>query len=187
MLLRLNESSFGDSNPDQAFFFLFGDISDESIQPLVEFVFQSNFAQKNKPAVLNVVICSGGGSMTAAMCAVDCIRGSLIPVRCIGLGTIASAALLIFLSGTKGMRVVTENTSVLSHWWQWGASGTPHMLAAAVKEFDLTTKRMIAHYVRCTKLKEKEVIKYLLPKEDMYLTTEEVIKFGIADVVADLK
>jgi ATP-dependent Clp protease, protease subunit len=68
------------------------------------------------------------------------------PIRTIGLGQIASAGLLIFASGSKGQRILTPNTSILSHQYSWGAFGKEHELFATVKEFDLTTKRMIAHY-----------------------------------------
>jgi ATP-dependent Clp protease protease subunit len=187
MLLKLNDAMFGNATPDQSFYMLFGDVNTDVAKEVCEWIMQANFATDNKPVVLNLVICSPGGDMNAANAIIDVMRGSHIPVRCVGLGQIASAGLLIFIAGEKGMRVLTENTSIMSHWWNWGAAGSPHELMAAVKEFDLTTKRMISHYVKCTKLKEKDVIKYLLPKEDAYLTTDEALKYGICDIVSKLK
>ena len=80
---------------------------------------------------------------------------------------IASAGLLIFISGARGKRLLTPNTSILSHQFTWGSFGKEHELFAAVKEFDLTTKRMIQHYKKCTGLSDKDIRKYLLPPQDV--------------------
>ena len=100
---------------------------------------------------------------------------------------IASAGLLIFISGTKGKRLLTPNTSILSHQFTWGSFGKEHELFAAVKEFDLTTKRMIKHYKKCTGLTDKDIRKYLLPPQDVWLSAAEALKLGICDDVKEMK
>ena len=100
---------------------------------------------------------------------------------------IASAGLLIFISGTKGKRLLTPNTSILSHQFSWGSFGKEHELFAAVKEFDLTTKRMIKHYKKCTGLTDKDIRKYLLPPQDVWLSAPEARKLGICDNVKEMK
>ena len=44
---------------------------------------------------------------------------------------------------------------------------------------------MIDHYKKCTGLSEKEIRKYLLPPEDVWLTAKEAVKYGIADEVVE--
>jgi len=56
-------------------------------------------------------------------------------------------------------------------------------LFAQVKEFELSTKRMIEHYKKCTGLTEKDIRKYLLPPEDVWLSATESRKLGICDAV----
>jgi ATP-dependent Clp protease protease subunit len=187
MLLKLNDSSFNNKNPTQSFYMMFGEIDAAIAKECCEWIFQANFNIEDKPQVLNLVINSPGGDITAANAIIDVMRGSHIPIRTIGLGQIASAGLMIFIAGEKGMRTITENTSIMSHVYSWGSSGKNHELIAAVKEFDLTTKRMISHYKKCTGLTEKEIIKHLLPKEDVYLCADDAIKFGICDCVTNLK
>ena len=152
----------------------------------IEWIFDANFAEE-RPQVLNLLICSPGGDLNAAFALIDTMRGSKIPVNTIGLGQIASAGLMIFISGDKGNRVLTPNTSILSHQYTWGAFGKEHELFATVKEFDLTTKRLIAHYKKCTGMKEEQIREILLPAHDVWLDAQEAKKYGLCDLVKDLK
>jgi len=91
---------------------------------------------------------------------------------------IASCGLLMFISGTKGRRVLTPNTSILSHQYSWGTYGKEHELIAVEKEYDLTTERMVNHYKKCTGLSEKDIRKYLLPAHDVWLSAKEAKKLA---------
>jgi ATP-dependent Clp protease protease subunit len=137
--------------------------------------------------MLNMIITTPGGDLNAAFALVDTMRGSAIPIRTIGLGQIASAGLMIFIAGATGQRILTPNTSILSHQYSWGAFGKEHELFAQIKEFDLTTKRMIAHYKKCTGLKEDQIREYLLPPQDIWLSAAESKKLGLCDDVKDLR
>ena len=162
------------------------EISLSTCKQAIEWILEANFAEE-RPDMLNMIICSPGGDLNAAFALVDTMRGSAIPIRTIGLGQIASAGLLIFISGTKGQRILTPNTSILSHQYSWGAFGKEHELFATVKEFDLTTKKMIAHYKKCTGLNEKKIREVLLPAHDVWLDAQEAKKYGLCDLVKDLK
>ena len=107
------------------------------------------------------MICSPGGAMPECFALIDIMKGSRIPIHTVGLGCIASCGLLLFITGEKGHRVLTPNTSILSHQFSWGSYGKEHELFAQVKEFELSTVRMIDHYKKCTGLKEKEIREYL--------------------------
>jgi ATP-dependent Clp protease protease subunit len=89
----------------------------------------------------------------------------------------------MFISGTKGRRILTPNTSILSHQYSWGSFGKEHELFAQIKEYDLTTERMIAHYKKCTGLSEKEIREYLLPASDVWLSAKEAKKLGLCDEI----
>ena len=161
------------------------DISLSSSKGVVEWIFEANFADE-RPELLNLIICSPGGDLNAAFAVIDVMRGSAIPVRTIGLGQIASAGLMMFIAGAKGHRLLTPNTSILSHQYSWGAFGKEHELFATVKEFDLTTKKMIEHYKKCSGLPEKKIREVLLPPQDMWLSPQEAKKLGLCDDVKDL-
>jgi ATP-dependent Clp protease protease subunit len=168
-----------------SFLLLMEEISLASVKTAVEWIFEANFSEE-RPELLNLIITSPGGDLNAAFALIDTMRGSAIPIRTIGLGQIASAGLMIFIAGTKGQRLLTPNTSILSHQYSWGAIGKEHELFATVKEFDLTTKKMIAHYKKCTGLNEAEIRKMLLPPQDIWLSAAEAKKLGLCDDVKEL-
>ena len=185
MLNKLN-LTIGEENEPQHLFFLFmEEVSLSSVKPLVEWIFECNFTEK-RPESLNLIITSPGGDLNAAFAVIDTMRGSAVPIRTIGLGQIASAGLMMFIAGTKGQRILTPNTSILSHQYSWGAFGKEHELFATVKEFDLTTKKMIQHYKKCTGLTESKIREILLPPQDIWLSPQEAKKLGLCDDVKEL-
>lgn len=184
MMNKLNLQLKEDTS-QHSFYLLMEGISLSSCKTVVEWIFEANFTEE-RPDMLNLIITSPGGGLNAAFAVIDTMRGSAIPVRTIGLGQIASAGLMIFIAGDKGKRILTPNTSILSHQYTWGAFGKEHELFATVKEFDLTTKKMIAHYKRCTGLSEAKIREILLPPQDMWLSPQEAKKLGICDDIKEL-
>ena len=159
------------------------EVTQETMKPLIDWIISENFNRDNKKKELTLGICSPGGDLNACFALIDVMKGSKIPIRTIGMGMIASCGLLMFISGTKGRRVLTPNTSILSHQYSWGTFGKEHELFAVVKEFDLTTQRMIDHYKKCTGLSEESIRKYLLPPEDVWLSAKEAKKLGLCDAI----
>jgi|TARA_R110000787_G_scaffold817_2_gene2983 ATP-dependent Clp protease protease subunit len=162
-----------------------GDVTETTMIPLVEWILASNLS--NKPhKELTLGICSPGGDLNACFALIDVMKGSRIPIKTIGMGMIASCGLLMFISGTKGKRILTPNTSILSHQYSWGSYGKEHELFATVKEFELTTKRMITHYKKCTGLTEKLIREKLLPPHDVWLDANQAKKLGICDKIQEM-
>jgi ATP-dependent Clp protease protease subunit len=159
------------------------DVTQETIKPLIDWIIAENYNKEKKKKELTLGICSPGGDLNACFALVDVMKGSTIPIRTIGMGMIASCGLVMFISGTKGRRILTPNTSILSHQYSWGTYGKEHELFAVVKEYDLTTQRMIAHYRKCTGLSEKDIRKYLLPPHDVWLSAKEAKKLGLCDTI----
>ncbi len=159
------------------------DVTQESMKPLIDWIIAENFNQEKKKKELTLGICSPGGDLNACFALVDVMKGSKIPIRTIGMGMIASCGLLMFISGEKGRRILTPNTSILSHQYSWGTYGKEHELFAQVKEYDLTTERIVNHYKKCTGLTEKDIRKYLLPPHDVWLSAKEAKKLGLCDSI----
>ena len=95
------------------------DVTQESMKPLIDWIISENFNQDKKKKELTLGICSPGGDLNACFALVDVMKGSKIPIRTIGMGMIASCGLLMFISGEKGRRILTPNTSILSHQYSW--------------------------------------------------------------------
>ena len=156
----------------------------DSAKPIVQWIIEKNLLPSNeRPKELTLIINSPGGSVHAAFALIDTMKGSAIPIKTVGLGLIASCGVLTFMAGEKGRRILTPNTSILSHQYSWGSSGKEHELFARVREFELSTERMLEHYKKCTGLKEKVIREILLPPEDKWLSAKEAVKYGIADKI----
>ena len=124
--------------------------------------------------------------MSTAFALIDVMRSSNIPVKTVGLGQIGSAGLLIFLAGSPGRRILTPNTSILSHQFSWGSDGKVHELFATMKEFELTQKRMVQHYKDCTGLDDETIRAKLLPPHDVWLSAQEALALNICDAISEL-
>ena len=160
-------------------------VDNDSIKPVIEWIIKENLREAERKEYLTLIICSPGGSLDSCFALIDTMKGSKVPIHTVGIGCIASCGLLMFITGQKGFRVLTPNTSILSHQYTWGSGGKEHELFGKLKEFELTTKRMIAHYKKCTGLKEKDIRKFLLPETDAWLSAKEAMKLGICDKVKE--
>ena len=172
---------------DNGMYVFMGEVAEDTIKPIIEWILVENHVVKKKKKELLLMICSDGGSMENAFALIDVMKSSSIPVKTVGLGSIASCGLLIFLAGTKGRRVLTPNTSILSHQYSWGSDGKHHELWAVTKEFGLAHQRMIRHYGESTGLDEETIKTKLLPANDVYLSAEEALALGICDYISDLR
>jgi ATP-dependent Clp protease protease subunit len=158
-------------------------IEHDSVRPVIEWILHENYVRKKKLKELILMICSEGGDLEPAFALIDVMKNSKIPIKTVGLGQIASCGLLIFLAGTPGRRVLTPNTSILSHQFSWGNEGKAHELFATVKEFELTQRRMLELYKESTQLDEATIKTVLLPPQDVYLSAEEALAYNICDQI----
>ena len=96
-------------------------------KPVINTIIEKNLLpQKERPKEITLIINSPGGEVHSAFALIDTMKGSAIPIKTVGLGMIASCGILTFMAGTKGRRVITPNTSILSHQYSWGSVGKEH-------------------------------------------------------------
>lgn len=175
------------SMTERGVYYFANEFSTATTKDVITWILDSNLQEHNKFEQLTLMITSYGGDLMAAFALIDVMRGSAIPIHTIGLGIIASAGLMTFIAGEPGHRLITPNTSILSHQWSAGAFGKEHELLATGRQFDLTTKRMIAHYKKCTGLDEAIIREKLLPPQDVWLNSQEAKKYNLADSVKELR
>jgi ATP-dependent Clp protease protease subunit len=182
----LNEKTPGQKLQDSGMYVFMDEVNSESIRPIIEWILCENFVNKKKRKELLLMICSEGGDVSAAFALIDVMRSSNIFIKTVGLGSISSAGLLIFLAGSPGRRILTPNTSILSHQFSWGSDGKAHELFATMREFELTHQRMVDHYKLCTNLAEDTIKKSLLPPHDVWLSAKEALDLNICDSISEL-
>lgn len=158
----------------------------DSTKPVITWIMENNLLPDSKrPDYLTLVINSPGGNVHACFALIDAMKTSAIPVRTMGLGLIASCGILTFMAGEKGHRTITQNTSIMSHQYSWGSVGKEHELFGRMREYELSSERMINHYKKCTGLSESKIRKFLLPETDVWLSSEEAVEYGIADKIVE--
>ena len=103
--------------------FLIGEINDNVAIDVSQKILSIDLINQSldKPEPINLIINSGGGSMSSAWQICDMMDFVSSPVHTVGLGLVGSAALVIFMNGKKGKRTLSSRCSVLSHQYSWGA------------------------------------------------------------------
>ena len=169
---------------DNSTYLFMDDFDPKTVRPVIDWILRCNFLPDSKrPNSLRLIINSPGGCLNSCFALIDTMKGSAIPVHTLGIGQISSCGILTFMSGAKGHRVLTPMTSILSHQYSWGSMGKSHELMARVREFELTTQRMMALYKHCTGLSEAKIKEVLLPAQDVWLSADEAVEYGIADSI----
>lgn len=165
--------------------FLAGEINEATSIDVSQKLLSIDMINKNleRPEPINLIINSGGGLLSSAWQICDMMDFIDSHVYTIGLGEIASAALMIFMNGKKGHRSVSSRCSIMSHQYSSGIVGKHSDLLAVRREQDFNHDKILKHYKETTGLSEKVILKNLLQEHDVWLSPEEAIKFNMADKV----
>ena len=165
--------------------FLTGEIEEENIRKAVQWILYENFQSQDTNKMLTLYINSQGGSLYDALSLVDVMDASLRPIRTIAIGSIMSAAFLIFVSGNKGHRIVAKNCGIMCHQFSDSVENKYHDIKAAVREADLCNERMLSVLRNASGMNSTNLKKKILSTTDAYMSAEELIEFGLADRLLD--
>ena len=164
---------------------LYGEIADQSVAEVTNVIISSHYLKK-RPEKITILLNTEGGLLHSAFALIEVITSSKIPIEIVALGQCISAGVLIFMSGTKGMRYVTPTCTVMSHSFSTEIQGNSYDLNAIQKELKHTHERMINHYMEHTDQTRVSIETHLIGTQDRWLTPEDVVKFGIADSIRPL-
>lgn len=159
--------------------FLHGEIDSEKVDNILRWLTFENLEGHRKH--LTLYINSTGGNLYDAFALIDAMRASHIPVYTVGMGSIMSAAFMIFVSGEKGHRFLAPNTGIMCHEFSEEIYGKHHDIRASLAEADHCAKRMSDILVRATGHDAKWVKKELLNPTDQWFTAEQAVELGLAD------
>jgi ATP-dependent Clp protease protease subunit len=171
---------------DYGIIYLSGAINGGNAESVCKEIIEYNI--KGEVNQLQMIINSPGGSCPAGFSIIDIMEWSRIPIYTTGIGMIASMGLLIFMTGEKGRRVITPRTSILSHRFSAFNFGNHSQLIAGRKEEDLEHERILQHYLTYSNIKDKVALEnYLLRDVDTWLSPDEAIQHGLADIIEPLR
>lgn len=161
-------------------------LSVEYFHPCLNLLYAEAFSyiENSDQPYIPIVINSYGGYTDCLSTLLDCIQGSSKPVITIATGVDMSCGCGLFVSGTKGLRIIGQNTTSLIHQvasFSWGKtsdieSDTKHLT-------DLNDKLAYSLYDKAGGHEDgytKNLIKENF-NADLYLSADEMIKHGWAD------
>jgi ATP-dependent Clp protease protease subunit len=132
---------------------------------------------------MRLYINSEGGNLIDAFALIDVMRTSPVPIITVGMGNLMSSAFMIFAAGTKGQRAIARNTSIMIHQFNHDYAGKYHDMKAYAEEIDRINYRMVAELARTSTLSESEVSTKLLKPSDVWLSAEQLVNLGVADII----
>ena len=101
----------------------------------------------------------------------------------IGMGKVMSAGVLILAAGTKGKRKIGRNCRVMIHSVIAGNHGSLPNLINEMEAIQDLQELYIERLVEETNMTKKQMKKLLEQKVNIYLSAEEAVKHGIADII----
>ena len=100
-----------------------------------------------------------------------------------GLGKVMSAGVLLLAAGTKGKREIGKYCRVMIHSVIAGNAGSFHNLENEMEEVRNTQEQYIKALVSETGMTTRQLKKMLERKVNIYLTSQEAVELGIADII----
>jgi ATP-dependent Clp protease protease subunit len=169
---------------DSGTYYLTGDICEMNCGELIRWIISENLkpADKRLPQ-LTIYINSVGGDLYSAFGLIDIMKTSKIPIATVGVGSLMSAAFLIFLAGQQGRRSLTKNTSIMCHQFSTVYEGKEHDIKASEKETRYVKQRMLDIIKDSCPMDEKTIKRKLLPPSDVWLSADECVELGISDTI----
>lgn len=168
------------TNRKQRIFWLTDEI-DNKLYDLAQFIIDINREdEKIEPMLrrpIKIIIASPGGDLEIAETICNLIDISQTPIWGLGIGMVASAASLIYLSCHK--KYALPDTVFLYHKGSASLGGTYGQVDSAFQDYQRKVEKMVNFYVTHTNFAE-EVIREKI-KTDWYIQADEAIENGACD------
>ena len=145
----------------------------------VNLINQASLLKSQTPANIYLNINSFGGSVFAALSAVDTIQASDVPVCTIVEGCAASAATLMSVVGTR--RAIRKSAFMLIHQLSSSMWGKYEEQKDQMQNNDLLMEAIKDIYNKHTKIPKKKLREML--KRDLWFDAETCLEYGLVDEI----
>ncbi len=173
--------------PDLRLIGLFTEVMDEKVAELVHALLYldelNRVREEDKP--IGFYVCTYGGSADDMFALYDVMRQvrESTEIHTIGMGKVMSAGVLLLSAGTKGKRKIGKYCRVMIHSVIGGSHGSLPNLANEMEAIQQIQKDYIDALVSETSMTKKDLKKLLERKVNVYLSAEEAVELGIADII----
>lgn len=187
--------------PELRKFTLIGDVTEETsekiistmlylhgnakVEELVEPENPDNDETEEVVRPFEFIISTNGGSADEMFAIYDIMRyvREEVDVETYGIGKVMSAGTLLLAAGTKGKRKIGKHCRVMIHSVIGGSVGPMHQLDNEMREIRSMQEAYITAICNETNLTEKKLRSILKRKVNVYLTAEEAVEHGFADII----
>ena len=104
-------------------------------------------------------------------------------IETVGIGKVMSAGTLILAAGTKGKRKISKNCRVMLHQVSAGTFGPLFNMTTEIDAIQSLQEQYINAMVSCTNLSKRKLKSLLNERVNVYLTAEEAVEYGLADII----
>jgi len=174
--------------PDMRIVGLFSDVSEEKVAEIVQgllYMDEVNKAEKDskKWKPIEFYISTYGGNADDMFALYDVMRILKSEVHTVGVGKVMSAGVLLLAAGTKGKRKIGKYCRVMIHSAMAGNHGSLPNLVNEMEALQQLQEDYISALVGETQMTKEDIKKMLERKVNVYLSAEEAVKLGIADII----
>ena len=176
--------------PDLRVVGLFSEVVDEKITEIIHGLLYMNEMNKLEEDPKNkrdieFYLSTYGGSADDMFALYDMMKivEEDTDIVTIGMGKVMSAGVLILAAGTKGKRKIGRNCRVMIHSVIAGNHGSLPNLINEMEAIQDLQDLYIERLVEETNMTKKQMKKLLEQKVNIYLSAEEAVKYGIADII----
>ena len=190
-VILLDPDAIGASpEPDLRIVGLFSDVEQEKIAEICQSMIYMNETNKNlkkdqekRPIEFYVSTYGGNADDMFALYDLMTTIKENTEIHTIGLGKVMSAGVLILAAGTQGKRKIGRNCRVMIHNVVGGSYGALPNLTNELEAIQQLQDDYVAALVENTKLSKKKLTKMLNEKVNIYLSADEAVQHGIADII----
>ena len=179
----------GPPEPDMRIVGLFSDVHEEKVAEVIHamlYLDETNKLSKpEKQMPIKFYVSTYGGSADDMFALYDIMRQikQSTEIHTIGLGKVMSAGVLLLASGTKGKRQIGKNCRVMIHSVMGGNHGSLHNMMNELEAIEQLQDMYCDALISETKMTRSKLKKMIERKVNVYLTAEEAVEMGIADII----
>ena len=189
------------AEPEMRSMTIIGDISEEISKDIIAALWYLKLTAKAEELVnpedpecqevhevirpLEILVSTNGGNADDMFAIYDAMRyiKEEVEIETFGLGKVMSAGTLLLAAGTKGKRKIGKHCRVMIHSVIGGSVGPMHQLDNEMKEVKAIQEAYIKAICEETNLTERKLRSLLKKKVNIYLTAEEAVEYGFADII----
>lgn len=188
-----DEGSVLNTPPEIRTIGLFGAVEEEKISELIGLILSladpkrvlGKEEEPESPKPIDFIISTPGGNADDMFALYDIMRvyREKCEIHTFGLGKVMSAGVLLLAAGTKGQRKMGKNCRIMIHSVVGGNAGSFHSLINEMEEIKYTQTAYLKALADETNMSFGELKRMIDKKVNVYLSAEEAVKLGIADII----